>query len=153
MRVCLGGTFDKLHIGHKELIKTAINIAGKNGKVFIGITKSTMIKSKGNIGSFEQRKKNLKEFLSENKSDAIFEIKPITDIYGPTIEQDFDVIVVSPETKPVAEKINKKRQELGKKPIKIVIIPFVVSKDGKPVSSTRIRNKEINEDGEILRRD
>jgi len=153
MKVCIGGTFDILHKGHKELIIKAIKTVGKNGKLFIGIADGELIKSKKNVKLFEERKKILEDFLSQKKLDIFVEIKPIIDKYGPTLTQDFDIIVVSLETKPVADEINIKREHLGKKPLKIIVIPFVLSDDGIPISSSRIRNKEIDENGHVLRRD
>ena len=153
MKVCIGGTFDKLHIGHKQLITKAIETAGKNGEVFIGITKGKILESKKNVKSFEERKKTLEKFISNKKTGNIIVIKPIMDIYGPTLKEDFDAIIVSPETKLTADKINIKRKQLGKKPLKIVMIPFVISNDGIPISSSRIKNQEIDENGQVLRRD
>ena len=153
MKVCIGGTFNILHEGHKQLINKAIETAGKHGKIFIGITSGELIKSKINIKPFEERKKTLEKFLSQKKIQNTVEIKPIKDIYGPTLDEDFDAIIVSPETKSNAEEINKKRKQKGKKPLKIVIIPFVLSDDGTPISSSMIKNKEINENGQVLRRD
>ncbi|HIP62584.1 MAG TPA: phosphopantetheine adenylyltransferase, partial [Archaeoglobus profundus] len=68
-----------------------------------------------------------------------------------TLEIDFDYIVVSPETYPVALMINKKREELGKRPIKIVKVDFVLAEDGKPISSTRIKNGEIDRYGRLIK--
>ena len=153
MRVCIGGTFNILHEGHKQLISKAIETAGKHGKIFIGITSGGLIKSKINIKPFEERKKTLEKFLSQKKIQNTVEIKPIKDIYGPTLDEDFDAIIVSPETKSNAEEINKKRKQKGKKPLKIIIIPFVLSDDGTPISSSMIKNKEINENEQVLRRD
>jgi len=153
MKVCIGGTFNILHEGHKQLINKAIETAGKHGEIFIGITSGELIKSKINIKPFEERKKTLEKFLSQKKIQNTVEIKPIKDIYGPTLDEDFDAIVISPETKPTAEEINMKRKERGKKPLKIVMIPFVLSDDGTPISSSRIRKKEIDENGQVLRRD
>ena len=52
MRVCIGGTFDIFHKGHKLLIDTAFKIAGKQGHVFIGITNGDILKAKGDIKPF-----------------------------------------------------------------------------------------------------
>jgi cytidyltransferase-like protein len=64
MKVCLGGTFDVLHDGHKRLITTARDLAGPSGTVVIGITKGSLASKQRTIGSYQQRKKAIKEFLS-----------------------------------------------------------------------------------------
>ena len=58
MRVCIGGTFDIPHKGHKQLIDKAIKTAGKQGEVFIGITSGKIIENKKNIKSFKKRIRN-----------------------------------------------------------------------------------------------
>jgi len=60
------------------------------------------------------------------------------------LKENFDFIVVSPETYKTALLINKERDKRGKKPIKIVKIDFVLASDGKPISSTRILKGEID---------
>jgi len=141
MRVCIGGTFDTLHKGHELLIDKAFQTAGKQGSVFIGITTGEIPKTKGNIKSFEERKKTIEQYLLKK------------DKYGPSIRDEFDAIVISPETKPTAEEINDKRRQNMKKPLKIVQIPFVLANDGAPISSSRIKKKEIDENGRILKID
>lgn len=150
MKVCLGGTFDIFHNGHKALINKAFEKAGKNGLVFIGITKGDAIKDKKIIRNFNDRKQTIEKYISNKNFVSSFEIKPIQDKYGPSIDRDFDAIVVSPETKKTAIEINKIRKEKNKLPLKIVEIPYVLADDNKPISSTRIRNKKIDEEGNIL---
>ncbi len=151
MKVCIGGTFDILHKGHKLLIDTAFKIAGEKGTVFIGLATGDLLKNKKNVKTFEQREKNIHKYLFDKGFNSKVVIKPINDEYGPTLNKDFDVIVVSPETTKTAEEINIKRRDNGKKPLRIVQIPFVNADDNKPISTTRVKNKEIDENGQILK--
>jgi len=151
MNVCLGGTFYPFHKGHKALLKKAFQVAGAQGSVFIGVTSVAMVKKKGEIASFEKRKQSIEQFLTEENIREQVTIQPLSNKFGPTLEGDFDAIIVSPETKPIAEEINKKRKQLRKKPLQIVVIPFVLSEDNQPISSSRIRRKEIDENGMMLK--
>lgn len=153
MNVCIGGTFDPLHKGHKALLSKALQIAGPNGFVFIGLTSDTMAKKKGSIASFDHRKKSIERFIKESTFQSNLIIEPLFDLYGPSIEGEFDAIVVSSQTQATAQEINRRRKELQKKPLQIVVIPFILAEDKKPISSTRIRNKEIDEQGTMLNKE
>ena len=153
MKVCLGGTFNYLHKGHQYLLLKAFEVAENDGSVFIGLTTGDLLKNKGKIKTFTDRKEEIIKYLSEKKLIKFATIKAITNKYGPTLEEDFDAIIVSPETKKTAIEINQIREQRGKNPIKIFEIPFVLAKDGKPISSTRISNKEIDEEGNVLHKD
>ena len=153
MKVCLGGTFYPLHKGHKELLRKAFQIAGSQGFVFIGLTTSTLIKKKEPIASFEKRKFALEQFIEREHVLPQVSIQPLTNKYGPALLGDFDAIVVSPETESTAVEINQKRTALGKQLLQVFVIPFVLSEDGKPISSTRIRRNEIDENGRKIHRD
>ena len=153
MKVCIGGTFNHLHKGHKLLINKAFETAGKQGQVFIGITTGELTDEKRDVKSFEEREKTVEEYISKEKITIRYLIKPIYNKYGPTLDEDFDAIIISPETRPTAEEINKIRKQKGKKPLQIIQIPFVLADDNIPISSSRIRNKEIDKDGGIVKRD
>lgn len=150
MKVCIGGTFDVLHKGHKTLIDKAFEIAGTHESVFIGITIEELLKQKNDVKPIEERKKSIEQYLTNKGilNQAI--IQPITDKYGPLLKEDFDAIVVSPETVETAKEINRKRESTGKKPVKIIQIPFVLANDNKPISSSRIKKGEIDKEGKIL---
>ena len=153
MNICLGGTFYPLHKGHKTLLRKAFQLAGPKGSVFIGVTSASMAKKKKRIASFESRKQSIERFLTEENVIKQGIIQQISNKFGPTLNGDFDAIVVSPETESTAEEINRKRKYLAKKPLQIIVIPFVLSEDGKTISSSRIRRKEINENGTMLKRE
>ncbi len=147
-KVVLGGTFDVLHKGHEALLKKAFSL----GKVFIGLTSDNFAKKlkKREVESFKKRKKDLENFIKKKfkKRAKIFKIN---DIFGLTLKKDFDFIVVSPETYKNAIKINKERLKRKKKMIEIVLINFVLAKDGKPISSTRILKGQIDKEGNLLK--
>jgi len=153
MKVCIGGTFNPLHKGHKLLIEKAFEVAEKQGSVFIGITTGEIVKGKMDVESFEERKKDIEKYLHEKDFIKRVTVKPIIDKYGPSIEEEFDAIVISPETRKTAEEINEKRKKKRKKPLKIIQISFVLTEDGRPISSSRIRKHEIDEDGRLLSQD
>jgi pantetheine-phosphate adenylyltransferase len=144
--VAVGGTFDHFHKGHEKLLNKAFQI-GHN--VLIGVTSDKFGGEKGNIEPCLKRISELDEFLK--KFDSRYEVKRLEESYGPTIyNPEIDAIVVSMETKPTADEINKIRQQKGMKPLKIFIIEWVLADDGKPISSTRIRKHEIDRNGKVL---
>ena len=145
-KVAVGGTFDKFHDGHKKLLSTAFQIGNK---VEIGVTSDEFGGLKGDIDSCEERIRNLKSFFSDKSN---FVVIPLEDPYGTTIyDADFDAIVVSEETEPTAVEINEIRVSKGMNPLDIVVVSFVLAYDGNPISSTRIRRGEINQNGSIVR--
>ncbi|RLF41496.1 MAG: cytidyltransferase [Thermoplasmata archaeon] len=150
MKVCVGGTFDVLHKGHRALLDKAFEIAGKDGMVYIGISSDSMARKKDDLVSdYERRKGEVIAYLKE-RGYTNYKIVPIHDKYGLTLDENFDVIVVSEETFDTAREINMIRKRKGLKEIKIEKIPLVMAEDGKPISSTRIRKGEINREGRIL---
>lgn len=153
MNVCLGGTFNILHFGHKKLINNAFEVAGPKGSVFIGLTTDDFVKNKVNIKPYSERKKALENYLKEKGYFTHAYIKPISNKFGPTLDEGFDIIVVSQETIKNAEEINLIRKKKGKKPMKIIKIPMVIAKDGLPISSTRILRGDIDKDGNIAKKD
>lgn len=145
-KIAVGGTFDKFHDGHKKLLTTAFELGEK---VEIGVTSNAFGGLKGDIDSCEDRMKCLKEFFDDKLN---YTVMVLDDAYGTTVfDEEFDGIVVSEETEPVAVEINEIRDSKGMSPLDIVVVSFVLADDGHPISSTRIRSGEINKKGNILR--
>ncbi|CAN5194575.1 hypothetical protein BH09PAT1_BH09PAT1_3150 [soil metagenome] len=146
--VILGGTFDHFHIGHETMLKKAFEIGDK---VSIGITTSEMFQDKQlseSIQDFDIRKNVVYKFIETNNWTERATILPIKDKYGSTLsDPTVEAIVVSPETEKIAQSIIPEREAKRLPKMDIVLVPFVMSDDGQPVSSQRIRQGLINRDG------
>jgi len=147
-RIAVGGTFDPLHAGHKAILAKAAELS-RGGELLVGLTSSEMVRNKSHdVADYRQRFKDVLGFIRSQGIEPI--IVRLDDPYGPTIHEDFDYIVVSPETHPVALKINSIRRENGLEPLKIVLVDYVLADDGLPISSTRIKKGEIDASGRVL---
>jgi pantetheine-phosphate adenylyltransferase len=60
-------------------------------------------------------------------------------------------LVVSEETEKTALKINQKRSKAQLPPLTIVTINMVPAENYKPISTTRIREGEIDREGHMLK--
>lgn len=147
----VGGTFDPLHDGHKRLISRSFEIAGQDGFVVVGLTTDTFASRKVHpIRPFDERKYDLVNYIMENQYPAKWVVEPLMDRFGSAIDADFDAIVVSEETLPVAMEINKLRKERGGRKVDIHQISCVLADDGRWISSTRIYKGEIDVHGHML---
>ena len=146
-KVCLGGTFDRIHIGHERLLKIAFEVGEE---VIIGLTSDTKAKRgrvNEKLSSFKNRYTNLENFLSK-QFDINFSIVELNDDWGPgALDEDLDAIIVSEETEKVASELNKKRDLKALHPLDIVAVPLILDKKGEKISSTRIRNSQIDREG------
>jgi len=146
-KVIVGGTFEILHRGHKALLRRAFKL----GQTTIGLTSDIFAQKlkRRKVKDFKERKKELTDFtkpphLKYRRGGKVqVKIIKIENKFGPTLDKNFDYIVVSSETYKTALLINKERQKANKKPIKIVKINFVLDKDGKLFSATKLlKNKK-----------
>lgn len=151
MKVMVGGTFDPLHDGHKRLITRSFELAGSEGSVIIGLTSDTFASKKSHpIKSYPVRKANLERFIHDKYFPASYTIEELNDRYGSALDAEFDALVVSEETLPIAKDINSLRKERGRRKVDIHQITCVLAEDGKWISSTRIYRGEIDEHGKML---
>lgn len=149
--VFVAGTFDGLHVGHKALLSAAFKIGGF---VTIGLTPDDYVaKFKPHpeeISTFAVRKNAVQSWILEKNYASRAEIIPIIDNLEPAASGNFDAIIVSTATKPGALAINTKRQEKVLPLFSIIEIPMQLAEDGTPISSTRVRNGEIDTEGHLI---
>jgi len=102
-----------------------------------------------NVRDFETREKNLRDIVLRCFGVKDARITKIIDQCGPSIYEDFDFIVVSLETLPMAEKIT----DCGKEKLvamQISVIEYKLAQDQVRISSTRVSEGKIDRHGKIL---
>jgi pantetheine-phosphate adenylyltransferase len=152
--VGLGGTFDELHRGHRALLIKAFEISEH---VMIGVSSDEFVRKMDKphqTSSYEDRTRELKDFLRHQDILQRAEIIPINDAYGGVLlsKDPIEALVVSRETEPVAIRINQKRKEIGISPLEIIAIDMVPSENHAAISTTRIRTGEIDREGHVLKK-
>lgn len=148
--VAMGGTFDFIHKGHVKLLSEAFLISDK---VIIGLTSDELASRKGKKlqNNYNQRFENLVKAIENNFPNSSFEISKLDNDFGPAVlEKEVQALVVSDETSNQGNVLNQLRDEKGLLPVEIIVVPMVLAKDGNRISTTRMRNKEIDDEGNLL---
>jgi pantetheine-phosphate adenylyltransferase len=146
--VCIGGTFDLLHKGHKKLITRAFSLGER---VLIGVT-SDEFKKEHEVEPYSERHKNLIKFLQQKGLMSRVLIEKINDPYSSAMLPNLEAIVVSEETEPSAERLNQMRKGRGLKTLKIEQISWVRAENGSIISSTAIRKGIMDREGRLVQK-
>ncbi len=145
MITIVGGSFTRFHKGHQKMLDAAV---ATGNHIIVGLTTDQYLKSHKAYGapSYSARKKRISAYLSRKTQD--FEIQPLESGNGNADrEPDYGCIVVSPETRRQAERINAIRASRGLKELQIITVPMVLAEDLFPISSSRIMSGEIRPSG------
>ena len=148
--VATGGTFDIIHKGHLTLLSNAFDISDK---VIIGLTSDELAEKKGklSINKYEKRLESLTQVISEEFPNSSFQISKLDNDFGPAVlEKGVEALVVSDEKSNQGTVLNQLRAEKKLSPVKIITVPMFLAKDGKRISTTRIKNSEIDTEGNLL---
>ena len=147
--VAMGGTFDIIHDGHMALLNKSFSISSK---VIIGLSSDQLATRRGKIlvNDYSKRLSSLKDVIERNFPNSSYEISELENDFGPAvIEGSVKALVVSEETNNKGVILNELRAERNLPPVEIVIVQMVLAKDGKAISSTRIKNSEIDSSGNL----
>ena len=148
--IAMGGTFDIIHRGHLTLLENAFEISDK---VIIGLTSDEFVQKKGKtpIHKYDERLKNLLSVIFQKFPNTNFEISQLSNDFGPAVlEKDVQALIVSGETSDQGNVLNKLRTERNLPLVEVIVVPMFLAKDGVRISSTRIKNSEIDSDGNLL---
>jgi pantetheine-phosphate adenylyltransferase len=131
-KVATGGTFDQFHAGHRRLLEKSFELGDQ---VVIGLTSDEFARRQGKTPQqpYRQRRAKLEAYIRKR-----FASKGV------------EALVASPETGKRVELANRLREKRGFPPLELVVVDWVVADDGKPISSSRIRSGEIDEEGRLI---
>ena len=138
-KVSVGGTFDRLHAGHRLLLAAAALATHKEGTLLVGVTGEALLANKSDknkIQPYAKRANNAERFLEsvwcpDEKNALMGGKKKIKT--GPldgspplasTVE-DMRALVVSRETLGGAAAVNAQRRDLGFPPLEIIAVGVV----------------------------
>ena len=147
--VAMGGTFDVIHNGHMALLKKSFSISSK---VIIGLSSDQLAIKRGKslVNDYSKRFSLLESTIEKNFPNSSYEISKLENDFGPAVvEGSVKALVVSEETSAKGLYLNELRAERNLPPVEIVVVPMVLAKDGKAISSTRIKNSEIDSNGNL----
>ncbi len=143
IRAAVAGTFGVLHDGHLALIRRAFEVGDE---VVVGITSDEMaLRGRDVTVPLHIRMAELERALSGMGPHSLF---VIDDIYGlDEVIDAVDVLVVSEETLGNGRALNDRRASRGVRPLKLSIVPLVMSDDGSKISSSSILKGEYGRSG------
>ncbi|MGQ0795730.1 MAG: phosphopantetheine adenylyltransferase [Nitrosopumilaceae archaeon] len=147
--IALGGTFDIIHKGHHALLQKGFSISSQ---VIIGLTSDELALKKGKnlLHNYSQRLESLQSFLNKNFPNSHYEISKLENDFGPAVlRKEVEALVVSEETVEKGEILNKLRSQKDLPPVSVESVPMVLAKDGKRISTTRIKDSEVDADGNL----
>jgi len=147
--VAMGGTFDVIHSGHMALLKKSFSISSK---VIIGLSSDQLAIKRGKslVNDYSKRFSLLESAIEKNFTYSSYEISKLENDFGPAVvEGSVKALIVSEETSAKGLHLNELRAERNLSPVEIVVVPMVLAEDGKAISSTRIKNSEIDSNGNL----
>ena len=145
----MGGTFDIIHEGHLALLSRAFEISDK---VIIGLTSDELAAKKGKTpnNDYKKRFENLTSSISKEFQNHSFQISKLDDDFGPAVlEKGVEALVVSGETSNQGNVLNGLRGKKKLPPVQIITVSMILAKDGERISTTRIKNSEIDTEGNL----
>merc|ERR1712070_112464 len=146
--VCVGGTFDRLHAGHRLLLSATVAVCDKT--IFVGITADVLLAKKKNrelLEPYGVRKGCVEDFIrAMNPNLKVASGELGLHDPGAVTSASMDGIVVSRETVAGAKSINDEREKANYKALVVIPVNLVGATsqegDAKKLSSSDLRQMD-----------
>lgn len=145
--VAVGGTFDRLHAGHRLLLAATALVATE--LVYVGVTADELLAKKSRrewLQPYEDRSNAALAFIRAVRPSLSVSAGALCDPAEPTqaeLDPEMQALVVSHETLPGGEAINVGRSKRGFETLKLVVVGVVGQRaDGSKLSSTVLREQD-----------
>ena len=130
--MCVGGTFDRLHAGHRHMLALCVLLA--RAALHVGVTAVALLRSKAHrelIQDYGVRRAQLLRTLWLMHPRLAYCFEPLTDPAGPAQRlARIQAIVVSAETVRGAAYINARRAERAMAPLRVFVVGFIPPPSG-----------------------
>lgn len=151
--LAVGGTFDRLHAGHRLLL--AASALACTDTVYVGIAGDALLKNKKLahlLQDFDTRQAAVVDFLKRTNPRLEVTVSALLDPRAPpkaaTIKE-ITGLVVSEETVPGAHKVIDMRRDAGiEEPLSLITVGLIGQQD--KLSSTALRQKDDDRDCDRL---
>ena len=133
-RVAVGGTFDRLHAGHRLLLATSALVGAR--ELFIGVTAAALLNGKAHAGllqPYTTREQAAVDFVAAVRPGLTVETGALVDPAAPTAADSdprMTALVVSAETQGGGDRINAGRVAGGMAPLALVVVGLVRDEAG-----------------------
>ena len=149
--VAVGGTFDRLHAGHRLLLAAAALAVAEGGTLYLGVSADGLLEGKKHrelIQGYAERAAAAEAFVRDVNPSARVAAGPLEDPAEPPLAatmREMGALVVSQETVGGAEWIQGVRRDRGLKPLEVLVVGLVGqghAAGGDKISSTALREAE-----------
>ncbi|GKT24816.1 hypothetical protein ADUPG1_012850 [Aduncisulcus paluster] len=148
-KVALGGTFDRLHDGHRALLSAAVHLTKDEGSIVVGVADGPLLYKKEHkklIQPIEKRIHTAERYLhtvSESKPIKILPT-PLLDRAGPLVtDPEIDCLIASEETASAIGMIDSERKKKFYPDLTYAIVPLLMNEHGQKISSSLKRGEVV----------
>lgn len=144
--VAVGGTFDRLHAGHRLLLAATALVCSK--QVYAGITADNLLAKKSHkqlLHDYEARRAAAVDFMVLVRPGLTVTAGALSDPQEPTqaeLDPTMRALVVSQETLPGGQAINAGRTARGFEQLQLVVVGLVGGGSDSKLSSTALREAD-----------